>query len=137
MTTNSPIPPTMEERIDYKNMTGPELLEALGTDAKLWADAFMQIALTRPIDHGTMIGWFANAIMAQYDACHREHAPLVKHLQQQVGRLREACIAIDELWTCDDLNFKKEAEWESPVGVAWSKVKQALADNMDQITGEE
>ena len=38
-------------------------------DAKIWADEFMHIFGNRllDIDHDTMHGWFANAIMVGYD----------------------------------------------------------------------
>lgn len=46
--------------IDYRAMSGAEMLEACGDDAKKWADAFCQI---NPIaDPNFMMGWFANAI---------------------------------------------------------------------------
>ena len=35
------------------------------SDAKIWADKFK--SLNPVIDHGTILGWFANAIMAGYD----------------------------------------------------------------------
>jgi hypothetical protein len=40
------------------------------TDAQRWAREFVKVAELRPdipCDEGTMIGWFANAIMAGYD----------------------------------------------------------------------
>ena len=39
-------------------------------DAKVWAKEFIKIVKKKPsiaTDEGTMIGWFANAIMAGYD----------------------------------------------------------------------
>lgn len=39
-------------------------------DAVEWAKEFVRIAKTKPeipIDEGTMLGWFANAIMTGYD----------------------------------------------------------------------
>lgn len=56
---------------DYTAMSAPKLIEACGDNAKLWAEAFMQIAhhaaMTSGqsvIDEAYMIGWFANAIEA-------------------------------------------------------------------------
>jgi hypothetical protein len=43
-------------------------LSALGTDARNWAAAFTQLNGDKPIDEGLMLAWFANAIMAGYDA---------------------------------------------------------------------
>jgi hypothetical protein len=40
------------------------------TDAQVWAREFVKIARENPkipVDEGTMIGWFANAIMSGYD----------------------------------------------------------------------
>jgi hypothetical protein len=40
------------------------------TDAQVWAKTFVEIVQenpTIPTDEGTMIGWFANAIMSGYD----------------------------------------------------------------------
>ena len=52
---------------NYVEMTGPELLDALGADAMKWAEAFCQIKKARgwrieDIDEGLMVAWFANAI---------------------------------------------------------------------------
>ena len=47
---------------DYTKLSGPELLQALGDNAQLWAKAFLQITEGKEIDEGLMIGWFANAI---------------------------------------------------------------------------
>ncbi len=44
-------------------------------DAKIWAEEFVKIVKKKPsiaIDEGTMIGWFANAIMAGYDYAKKE-----------------------------------------------------------------
>lgn len=44
------------------------------TDAKVWTEQWF-LAVDKnpdiPKDFDTMIGWFANAIMAGYDACKR------------------------------------------------------------------
>jgi len=40
-------------------------------DAKIWAEEFVKMVKKKPsiaTDEGTMIGWFANAIMAGYDS---------------------------------------------------------------------
>ena len=45
------------------------------TDAQVWAKEWLKIITenpTIPTDEGTMIGWFANAIMAGYDAGKRD-----------------------------------------------------------------
>jgi len=49
-------------------MNGEELIGNL--DAKKWAEEFVKRVKKKPsiaTDEGTMIGWFANAIMTGYD----------------------------------------------------------------------
>jgi hypothetical protein len=44
-------------------------------DAEIWVEEWLKIIEKRPhisTDKGTMIGWFANAIMAGYDYAYRE-----------------------------------------------------------------
>ena len=45
-------------------------------DAKEWADFFMQTFPQCAADHGTMISWFANAMMAMHD--HIKNSPFVE-----------------------------------------------------------
>lgn len=67
---------------NYVDMSAGDFAAAVGFDAKLWTDAFMQIACfnnplgrsMRQFPHGdrtelgeVMFGWFANAIMAGHD----------------------------------------------------------------------
>ena len=52
------------------------------TDAKIWAEEFVRIIKDKPqiaTDEGTMMTWFANAIMAGYDKKAREVAPAPSH----------------------------------------------------------
>ena len=45
-------------------------------DAQVWAKEWLKIVKKNPsiaTDEGTMIGWFANAIMAGYDSCYRKY----------------------------------------------------------------
>ncbi len=54
---------------DYTKMDGGgDLHAALGTDARNWTKAFRQINPDSTVDDNTMLGWFANAIMAGHDA---------------------------------------------------------------------
>ena len=53
---------------DYKNMSDGEFAKEVGTDARKWAEAFMQIFPDTGLDEGIMIGWFANAIENGRDA---------------------------------------------------------------------
>lgn len=46
------------------------------TDAQVWAEKFIKRVQNDPtlaLDEGTMIGWFANAIMAGYDEARRKY----------------------------------------------------------------
>lgn len=55
--------------------TSAEFLLRLGTDGQKWAKEFVKIVKEKPsiaTDEGTMIGWFANAIMAGYDKAQQE-----------------------------------------------------------------
>lgn len=52
---------------DFYDLSGPDLLQFCGADARKWAQAFCRIKeaqgwSTADIDEGLMIGWFANAI---------------------------------------------------------------------------
>ena len=64
---------------DYAALSGPGLLNELGTDARKWAAAFNRCAVDlgyTPMPEGWVNSWFANAIMAAYDASEkavREH----------------------------------------------------------------
>lgn len=71
---------TLAEEIDYKGMDGGDFLQAVGMDGKLWADAFMQMwgDKLNEVDHGLMLGWFCNAIMAGYDTAIKESQPKPK-----------------------------------------------------------
>lgn len=55
------------EKPNYKAMNAADFLQAVGMDGQKWADAYIQIWPNGCSDHATMIGWFANAIMAGYD----------------------------------------------------------------------
>jgi len=56
------------------------LPDRLGDDGSKWAEAFCQHArkLGHEIDEGWMIGWFANAIEASWDARTRRAQPPTK-----------------------------------------------------------
>ena len=49
--------------------------------AKVWAEEFVKSVKKNPkiaTDEGTMLGWFANAIMAGYDKANQEKAGSIK-----------------------------------------------------------
>jgi len=52
------------------------------TDAQIWAKEFISRIKDNPeiaTDEGTMIGWFANAIMAGYDEARRKYEMVNAH----------------------------------------------------------
>jgi hypothetical protein len=76
---------------DYASMSPGDMLSAMGTDAMAWADAWSQVAcMNNPLGrelrafphgdrgplHGTMLGWFANAIEAGRAAGYAAARPL-------------------------------------------------------------
>ncbi len=63
--TESPV----DKDPDYTAMESWQMLPLLGTDARKWATAFCQHTYYNEFD--IAVGWFANAIMAQYDADRR------------------------------------------------------------------
>lgn len=73
---------TGQDGIDFlrKEMAKEERLKSEkklinNPDAKIWAEEFVRIVNTNPsiaTDEGTMIGWFANAIMAGYDTANKK-----------------------------------------------------------------
>ena len=63
-------------------------------DAKVWAEEFVKMVKSRPTiatDEDTMIGWFANAIMAGYD--HKNNISKNK-IREVMARI----ITIDNEW---------------------------------------
>jgi len=63
-----PIGATPPHYVNEKRLIG-------NMDAKVWAEEFVKLCKTKPgvaLDEGTMIGWFANAIMAGYDTAMRK-----------------------------------------------------------------
>lgn len=56
---------------------GPEYDHSIHTnpDAKAWADFFMATSQNCGVDHATMHGWFANAMMAMYDHLQNTNSP--------------------------------------------------------------
>lgn len=52
---------------NYREMTDPEFLAAVGVDALKWAEAFCQLNPSANMDEGLMVSWFSNAMMAMHD----------------------------------------------------------------------
>ena len=88
--------PDVASEISYNNMQPGEFLQAVGMDGKLWTDAFMEMWGNRlsKVDHGLMLGWFCNAIMAGYDeATRRDNKPVSVSLEKCAKGVRAAsCI---------------------------------------------
>jgi len=117
--------PTNErvEAIDYKNLDCGDFLKAVGTDAYKWADAFMQLwgAKLSEVDHGLMIGWFANAIMAQYDESRKAHEALKAENERLRARLEAAEDFIDKSPCDPDITERQCAaytKWQALKGSA-------------------
>jgi len=67
---------------DLQNLVGE-------TDAQVWAREFVKIVRENPsipTDEGTMIGWFANAIMAGYDdgVCYERQRDFMEKLREVI-----------------------------------------------------
>lgn len=67
-------------KTDWTEVPGHRLPEMLADDGAKWANAFCQHAkkLGQEIDEGWMIGWFANAIEASWEARTRRAQPPTK-----------------------------------------------------------
>lgn len=70
----------------FKEMNGAALIQVLGTDAQLWAEAFCEHFPEVPVD--IAVGWFANAMMTMWDvtnsnATHSDEA-LLDHISSLV-----------------------------------------------------
>lgn len=64
--------PLYDQDAEYEGVEPVEPIELIGnTDAQVWAATFVKMIKENPeipADEGTMIGWFANAIMAGMDS---------------------------------------------------------------------
>ena len=97
--------------------------------AKVWAEEFVRSVKIKPeiaTDEGTMLGWFANAIMAGYDKANQEKAGSIEKVgveevkqysattddQTHEDRTRELCRNVAEIRKNTDaiLNNLKEKE---------------------------
>jgi hypothetical protein len=64
-----------------------KLVSERDTDASKWAKAFCETFPNCGVDEGTMIGWFANAIMVMHDKIYYGSAPLNgDHAQYMIDR---------------------------------------------------
>lgn len=109
---------TLAEEINYKSMSGGDFLQAVGMDGKLWTDAFIQMwgDKLNEIDHGLMLGWFCNAIMAGYDEYSKKNTTLTNAIiilpddaEPEVG---------DFVWYKNDINDCESVKRISGMGVS-------------------
>jgi len=94
-------PPKAKDGRETLQETGPELLARLGTDASKWAAEFRKTAIGlgySDMDEGWLIGWFANAIMNQYDAAQAEIARLKENQERMICN---SCGTITRDGECD------------------------------------
>lgn len=72
-------------------MSEPKLFG--NTDAKVWADEFFKLFQDKmvgiePLDWGTMVGWFANAIESGRIAETKRHVDLQKRIEKMEKALK-------------------------------------------------
>jgi hypothetical protein len=58
-------------------MTDYDMSIHTNPDARAWAKFFIERNPHSTVDEGTMIGWFANAMMAMHDHMRPDLAPIV------------------------------------------------------------
>lgn len=64
-------------------------------DAKDWTEEFLRLNPNTGLDFGTMIGWFANAIMSGWDHAHWKLKPEIEQTEKKYQPLVEALKKID------------------------------------------
>lgn len=107
--------------VDYTGLDGPAFLEALGTDAAKWAAAFRQIAIKlgySDMDEGWLIGWFANAIMRQYDELQWQADPLrsrIEALETALAPFAKAHCKLEQMPSMERYSFSREELVEARV----------------------
>ena len=52
---------------------------------------------TIPTHEGTMIGWFANSIMAGYDEAQRQNGDYITELEGKIARAKESLTAAEDI----------------------------------------
>jgi hypothetical protein len=100
-------------------------------DAKVWAAEFVKTFLNNPCiaaDEGTMIGWFANAIMAGFDEANRRTETRLRAAERDAARLRELEQANTDLadeserlrdglrFYAHGMHYEGFGTWEGPSG---------------------
>lgn len=75
--------------INYKSLDDGEFLKAVGMDGKKWTEAFLQLHPEGSADHGLLLGWFCNAIMAGYDAATHKQSKELQQLRAERAGLLE------------------------------------------------
>ena len=98
-------PPAQQKPLNW-DASGTEYDRSIHSnpDATTWADLFLETFPNCGADRDTMVGWFANAIMAMYDWKDRQQKPLSDELYERLRTLERVCTgvtqdAIDGGWT--------------------------------------
>lgn len=105
-----------------------ELIDSRDTNAGKWAKAFLATHPNCGIDEGTMIGWFANAIMTMHDKLVYGDAPLNGDHAQYLKDLEASRQADIRSWLSDfdGISDEERAENEA-IDVASTKAENGGA----------
>ena len=82
---------------DLQNLVGE-------TDAQVWAREFVKIVRENPsipTDEGTMISWFANAIMAGHDGAVRDDRTFIVEKLEHVGLDEDQWVDVGKIKATD------------------------------------
>ena len=103
------------------------------TDAREWTDFFFKTYPNCNVDREAMIGWFANAMMAMYDAKHTVKLEIGKHYRTEDGRVYKVIHEDDDgHWTA---NIREGISQRHPVIItdAWGRNRFGQ-DLIEEIT---
>lgn len=102
-------------------------------DARDWATEWLRVIKDHPdipTDEGTMIGWFANAIMAGYDEAQRRSAKENAALRARIARAREI------LETARKEVLKRRRNARSYIEIVFAVVEMRLGENVVDDSAE-
>lgn len=115
---------------DYNAMSPGEFYNAMDMDAQKWTDAFMQMWGNRlqEIDHGLMLGWFANAIMKTHDIVKAENTPTAAPRAVEpsdAGLVRAVQIAFND---ADEAGYNLEKCWDEAIKAAQAPLLERIKE---------
>lgn len=84
-----------------------DFLQRIGVDAKLWTEEFLRLK-PDATDFDTMVGWFANAIMAGHDAANARVVKQAAIIRVLVKYVEDTCSCEDN--TCDACDMAEELD---------------------------